>query len=81
MHVTIHTAAALWLDHNVKDLAGEARLKAERVTQERLRRCTCAQYESPFKDCPDCGLDFQSQWGIQSPMVEDPVDRTSVSKS
>ena len=59
----------LRLDTHAKELARVARKLAEAVAHERVRKCNCASYVSPFKDCPDCGSEFQN---TQLPDTPDP---------
>jgi hypothetical protein len=58
MIISLHSEP-LRLDSHAKELSRAARKLAEAVAHERVRKCNCAPYVSPFKDCPDCGSEFQ----------------------
>jgi ribosomal protein L37E len=61
MIVILATSSPPFMDHQAKEKAEIARRQAEKVTRERCQKCAAPTYKSPFKDCPDCGLDLRSK--------------------
>ena len=61
MTVPINITAAKHLDDVAKQKAREATKLTKALAEEQLAKCSC-KYESPFKDCPQCG--DMKQWGI-----------------
>ena len=57
MNSIINTAAVQHLDNLSKDHAREASKQAEEVCSERVK-CNCSDYQSPFKNCPNCGPEY-----------------------
>lgn len=62
MTVPINITAAKHLDDLAKQKAREAAKLTKALAEEQAKKCNCT-YESPFKDCPQCG--DMIQWGIK----------------
>lgn len=75
MNVIINNAAAQHLDNTSKDYARDV---AKKTTQayEDIVKCNCSAYQSPYKDCPNCGPEYwetlikQKQYKFQINVVD-----------
>jgi len=61
MIVHLAVSSAQFIDHQAKERADEVRLENEEIARLRALKCASPLHQSPFKDCPDCGLDLQSE--------------------
>lgn len=62
MTIPINITAAKHLDDLAKQKARETAKLTKALVEEQVKKCSC-NYESPFKDCPQCG--DMIQWGIE----------------
>jgi len=61
MIVILTTSSPQLLDHQAKQEAEVVRREHEEIAHERARKCVSPFHKSPFKDCPECGMDLQSE--------------------
>lgn len=62
MNTVINTAAAQHLDDVAKEQARDAATKLSQA-RKNIVKCNCNTYQSPFKDCPNCGPEY---WETQN---------------
>lgn len=62
MTIPINVAAAKHLDNLAKEKSRETAKQKQEIIKQQVKKCNCS-YQSPFKDCPQCG-DVR-QWGIE----------------
>lgn len=61
MIVILTTSSSQLLDHQAKQEAEVVRKEHEEIAHERARECASPFHKSPFKDCPECGMDLRSE--------------------
>jgi hypothetical protein len=61
MIVILTTLSSQLLDHHAKQEAEVVRKVHEAIAHERVRQCASPFHKSPVKDCPECGMDLQSE--------------------